>query len=75
MDIHKTIISVTVLSDGPLPEDRGEDSNWLAFVAEEIESGPAIGDWRIVSDEIVPPAAVGAELVAIGNDGSFFRDD
>jgi hypothetical protein len=73
-EIHKTLIEVVVLSEGPLP-DTIEDGNWLRWVAQEIEDGASIGDWRIVSDQIVSPEKLEPELFAIGNDGSFFELD
>lgn len=76
MNIHKTKVEVTVLSDGPLPDFTDEaERSWLAWLAEDIDTGTSIGAWTVVSDEVVEPANVERELVLVGNDGTFFSED
>lgn len=45
----------------------------LADLAHEIDGGEWIGHTRITASETVAPEAVQTELLAIGNDGSFFE--
>ncbi|TAN06802.1 MAG: hypothetical protein EPN36_03475 [Rhodanobacteraceae bacterium] len=68
--IKKTIIQVTVLH-------RNEDSLdgiSLGRLGEYIDDGAGIGQSEVISSEDVPGGQVKQELLALGNDGSFFGD-
>ena len=68
--IKKTIIQVTVLH-------RGEDSldgMSLGILGEYIDDGAGIGQSTVISTEVLPGKQVKHELLALGNDGSFFSD-
>jgi hypothetical protein len=68
--IAKTTITFTVLhlASDPLPDD-------LLVVLEETNTGHAVG-WTTDRKTVeVPDSRVVTELVALGNDGSFFDDD
>jgi hypothetical protein len=65
--IYKTTYKVVVLSDGPI--DGGAD---LENVLREMNEGCLIGETEFVSCDPVDPSAVHKELLAIGNDGTFF---
>jgi hypothetical protein len=69
--IVKTRITITVLhrSDNPMT-DHGIDE-----VLYEMSEGDAVG-WETGRDTVpVDPNDVGAELIALGNDGTFFDED
>lgn len=59
---------VTMFSDGPL-----EPGDWeLPDIYEAITTGDCIGKVVYEYCGLVPPETVHDELVAIGNDGTFF---
>lgn len=67
--IRKTIIQVTVLSDGPEHFEFDD----LRDVAYEISEGAAMGDCKVVSSEVITGAdKIASEETAIGGDGTFF---
>ncbi len=69
--IYKHVFSVTVLS-----EDKDELPQMeLCDVLQAIDSGDDIGQAKHVSVEEVPASKVDEELLALGNDGSFFGPD
>lgn len=70
MAVYKTVVTVTVLSDYELP-----DGVTLEEIAAEADDGSMICgcDWG--ETERVPANQVHQELLAVGNDGSFFGDD
>lgn len=70
MQVSRTLIMLTVLhpTDQPLPEN-------LAIVLEEMDTGNAVGaETGRVTHEL-PADQVGFELIALGNDGDFFKGD
>jgi hypothetical protein len=67
MKIVKTKVLVTVLSEDVPPEF---DS--LEELARFIDYGDGIGQYSVESHEEVPADKVEEELIAIGNDGTFF---
>lgn len=75
--IEKRTYTLTVLVDTDDPgldfeSGEGEslsDLEWL------IREGPGIGQLSQDAIEIVPPEKLADELVAIGNDGTFFDRD
>lgn len=68
--ISKTTITFTVLhtTDEPLSDD-------LARVLEEADIGNAVGQETARITEPVADSAVTAELVALGSDGEFFKEE
>ena len=69
--IVKTTVTITVLhrADNPLT-DHGIDE-----VLYEMSEGDAVG-WETDRDAVpVDPKDVLGELIALGNDGTFFDDD
>jgi hypothetical protein len=69
--IKKTMIVITFLhrDDYPIAATPIED------LLNDADTGPIIaGSATILSTDTVPPDQVEAELLAIGNDGSFFED-
>lgn len=69
--IYKHTIKVVILSE--TPELNGD---WdLETVSELITNGSDIGTYGLESTEEVPRSKVKAELIAIGNDGTFFDSD
>ena len=72
MTILKRQFLVTVLSreSDPLEFDT------LSELDEAISEGPHIGSWeRVAGQTIVHERELRDELLAIGNDGTFFDDD
>ena len=69
--IYKHTIKVVVLSE--TPELNGD---WdLETISELITTGSDIGTYGLESTEEVPRSKVKAELIAVGNDGTFFDSD
>jgi hypothetical protein len=66
MTIYKTIITVTVLSDTPLEFDD------LAELEHAISYGDCVGMHEVGTHQVVDPQCVSTELLALGNDGTFF---
>lgn len=75
--IHRTIIQVEVFSRGPfVSADFGDGDPFdLAAINYAICEGDCIGNVEQISSEEVPSDEVEANLLRIGNDGSFFTDD
>ena len=66
--IHKTTLTLTILSPEPIPLDMP-----LEDLSYEIDEGSWIGEIAITAHRILPTqAAVRSELLSIRNDGSFF---
>ena len=75
-NIYKHVITVTVLSDKPTPEETfGEDWD-LYEVYNAVHFGDClgacIGDFDHELSQIVPEEEVKKELIALGDDGTFF---
>ena len=71
--IYKHTIQVTVLSNYSNPASVFGKDWGLADVAHEIDEGDAIGSTEVTKTEKIEGAvAIRKELLAIGNDGSFF---
>jgi hypothetical protein len=68
MAVYKHTFIVTVLTDG----DPGYNPYALEVLAYDISDGEHIGDFSKQSVDIVPSDKVADELIAIGNDGTFF---
>lgn len=66
--ILKTTLTLTVLHH----EDIDIANMSIDDIAYQIGDGESIGDMKTVSTEPVPADKVQEELLAIGNDGSFF---
>jgi hypothetical protein len=69
MKIRKDTIVLTVLRPDsvPLPDT-------LEGIGEFIDSGDGIGSFTVTHSTNVRENAVREELLAVGNDGSFFED-
>ena len=67
---YKTLFTVTVLSDEPLP-DGADFGNILA----EMDDGPMIGDVSQGSSKPRNYKQIVKDLKAVGNDGEFFDQD
>src|SRR5688572_25889929 len=71
--IYRTAFVVEVFSRGPLQlSDRDDDPFGLLAINYEIVDGDCIGDVTQTEEEVVSPENLQAELVRIGNDGTFF---
>lgn len=69
--IYKTVLRVTVYSEDGSPLEGCS----LADMGEAIDIGDDIGEVETVSREtITDPAQLHRELLAIGNDGTFFGE-
>lgn len=69
--IYKHVVKVVILSESP---DLGEDWD-LDTIHEQITTGSDIGEASHESTEEVHRINLKAELIAIGNDGTFFDSD
>lgn len=67
--IYKHVFQIVVLNDR-----REYDPDELAFLAHDIADGDSFGEYKRLSTDVVPSSQVADELVALGNDGSFFVD-
>lgn len=65
--IYRIVYQIEVFSEGPPPIGMSPTD-----IEYEISHGTSIGDFDVVSTEIVPPEEVVDHLLRIGNDGSFF---
>lgn len=74
MKIYKHVLSVVILSEQETLEDALGGEWDLKDVEYAITDGDCIGDVQHESTEMVPASKVVSELIAIGNDGSFFGD-
>lgn len=73
--IYRTVFQVEVFSRGPFDLSTTPDTvSDLAAIDHEISEGPCIGYIEQVSSEVVAPENVDAELIRIGNDGTFFEE-
>lgn len=75
--INKIVLRVTVLAqDDTLDESVNSIGDMsLESLARSMSEGDLIGTYSIQSSETVPADKVEDELLAVGNDGSFFSDD
>jgi hypothetical protein len=73
MSIKKVILEVVVL----LPDSDADTLSGMSLsqIDEEMSTGSWIGMTSQTSVEDVPPAKLRDELLAIGNDGTFFETD
>lgn len=69
--VYRTVYTVEVFSRGPYEPIGSEEE--LAQINYDITYGDCIGNVECRSTEIVPPEKIEAELLRIGNDGSFFE--
>ena len=67
MTIYKHTLRVTILSKHEELPDRDLDALW-----EECTDGEFIGDWKQTSVLALSEEDAKDELIAIGNDGTFF---
>jgi hypothetical protein len=75
MPVQKMIIQITVLTDTETPERASAlfSGMELSEIADAMDVGEDIGGpIRIASVETLPADRVKDELLAIGNDGTFF---
>jgi len=67
--VTKTVIMITVLSEGVSPLEF-KDLQDLQYM---MDQGNEIGQCRVVSTEVLSdPRRIVGELLSIGNDGTFF---
>jgi len=75
MPIYKTTITVTVFHEAY--DQQAAETNMahreLEEVASQIDSGDWIGQTEIGPTVRVPRSKLKSELLAIGNDGTFFE--
>lgn len=72
--IYKHTVIVTVLSEhDDLAKDCGDEWD-LESISYQITHGSCIGDYTYESVVLIPPQDLEAELIKIGNDGTFFDD-
>jgi hypothetical protein len=68
--IYKNVFTLIVYSEGyPLTKNWDVDD-----ITYELDSGAMIGYTELLSTEKVPPERIKEDLMAIGNDGTFFQD-
>jgi hypothetical protein len=73
--IYKTQFKITVLSED-VPYEPGYDDYdpfGLLEINAAIVEGDCIGDVEALGSSVVPDQDVEKELIAIGNDGTFFQ--
>lgn len=69
--VYKTTFEVVVFSQEPLTQEHD-----LADLAYEMSEGDMIGAYKTVKVETITDSEeLNKELVAIGNDGSFFFEE
>jgi hypothetical protein len=69
----KAVITVTVLAEeSPKALEALVQSMDLATILEEMDTGAMIGTYETTSVAEVPPEKIHEELLAVGNDGTFF---
>lgn len=77
-NIHRTIVTVTVLTDGPfhqvMSDESGGDDTDLLNLDYLISEGHGIGMVEVTSTMRLPAEAVHGELIRLGNDGEFFDE-
>jgi hypothetical protein len=76
-NVYKTVLQITVLSEGPLQIGSNDDSDPfdLVEINYAITEGSCLGDVEQVSSELVPSEKVEAACLELGNDGAFFNDE
>lgn len=72
--IYKHVVHVVVFSEHPTLEETLGDDWCLQDVDWAITDGDCIGNVTHESTEPVPADRLHEELMAIGNDGTFFDD-
>lgn len=68
--IAKTVLTITVLHDA----EDDVSSLPVEEIAQEMNNGFCVGTVEHVSTVVVPAAKITEELLACGNDGTFFED-
>lgn len=69
MSIRKVEVRVVFLYD-----DTGPGCVFdLKTIAHEIDDGEFLGQYDIVSDDLVPPSKLREEQLNLGSDGTFFN--
>jgi hypothetical protein len=69
--VYKHVFTLIVYSEGdPLNNEWDMDD-----IMYEMDTGCLIGYTKLESVEAVPPERVKEDLLAIGNDGTFFDDE
>lgn len=74
-DIHRTVIMVTVLTDGPLSENTAADSSDLddlAHISTLAADGDAVVEVELQCDEVLSVATLEIVLGDMGADSDFF---
>jgi len=75
--IVKTIITLTILHEADTLESAANriTSMSLGDLGYMIEEGDGVGDYVITHMDEVPQDKVHAELLELGNDGTFFQSE
>lgn len=76
--IYKTEFKITILSeDQPFEVDQGYsgDPFDLLLINSAITDGDCVGNVESLGSSVVPQENVEKELIALGNDGTFFNRD
>lgn len=69
MKVTKTVIMITVLSEGVFPLEF-KDLQDLQYM---MDQGNEIGHCQVISTEVLSdPRRIVGELLSMGNDGTFF---
>ena len=71
--IVKTVVTLTILREVETLDDAS-DIGYMSLldVAYMIDEGDWIGDYTVTQMDEVPQDKVNAELLELGNDGTFF---
>lgn len=77
LPVFRTAILITVLHEArDLDTARAEITSMRVHdILSEMDDGSFIGATRWEATREIPPAEVRTELLAIGNDGTFFEDE
>lgn len=72
--IVKTVVTLTILREVETL-DAASDIGYMSLldVAYTIDEGDWIGDYTVTQMDEVPQDKVNAELLELGNDGTFFQ--
>jgi len=73
--VHKVEVRVVVLAEADTAQQAAREVEALSLsqLGRELEDGAYVGSVAVASATTVPPDRVPAELLAVGNDGTFFE--
>ena len=75
MPVFKATVQVTVLMEAESLQEAERELERLDLedLYHEMDDGAYVGTFGVQTVAPVPPQAVHAELLAVGNDGTFFQ--